>query len=46
MYRPAEYFSDSEEDYDEYDNDGFDFFSPNVKIYYFLKIICFFNQKT
>lgn len=35
MYKPADYFSDSEEDYDEYDQYGFDFFSPNVKFYCF-----------
>lgn len=44
MYKPADYFSDSEEEYDEYDNDGFDFFSPNVKFYGFLKIFLFFKK--
>lgn len=47
MYRPADYYSGSEDD-DEYDNDGFDFYSPNVnifavsiKLYFSIKKICF-----
>lgn len=42
MYKPADYYSDSEDEYDEYDNDGFDFFSPNVKSLLFSENYLFF----